>query len=1008
MKLQRHFFKVKGNRKLKLAGLLLLLSISMFAGLLLTGLPVAQAANTLTVTNLKDSGTGSLREAINTAASGDTINFNLSGCPCTITLTSGELTVSKTLSITGPSSGLTISGNNASRVIRIYPGGDLTLQNLTIANGKATSFEDEQDGGGVLVVGGALRAFNSTFRNNTAGSHGGAISVSLAYSNDGGTLELTNSTIVNNSAYSTGAIFARFGKVSITNSTITANSASREIGGIWNYLNSGTFSLKNTIVAGNTAPSTSDIANGFTSQGYNLLGISNGSNGLTNGVNNDLVGSVDSPLDPGFDPAGLKANGGPTQTIGLVSSSPAINKIPRIYCSLTDQRGYYRPGMCDIGAFEFNGQTEPIPDITAPVTNATTDPTSPNTNDWFNSDVTVSFSASDTQDGVKSITYSLNGGTPTTVNDVSTSLSITTEGTTNLSYYATDYASNKEVTKTLTIKLDKTAPTITVTRTKADGSTYTPGTWTNQSVTVTFTCSDAVSGFLAGNSYQCGSDTSGSSGGSSFSIGVSDLAGNSASAQSGSIMIDKEPPTVTASAKNADGTTYTAGTWTSQTVTVSFSCSDDLSGLSGSCPASVTISTPGITDTVSSGAVKDNVGNSASASFGPIKIGSPLSVVANLERSPVDNNGWYNAPLKVTFSATGGAGSVSCDTPKTYSGPDSATASVTGSCSDQAGQTVSASTTFKYDATKPTISASAKKADGSAYIAGSWTNQNVTVHFNCTDNLSGVVACPADQTVSTEGITNVASGNVSDLALNIASTSLQVKLDKTAPSVTATPDRAPDSNGWYNHALSFSFSGNDGSGSGVASCDLPKTYNGSDSATASVTGKCTDVAGNMGSITSTFQYDATKPSVTYSGNAGTYTVDQMISITCQASDNLSGIATSTCANISGPAYTFALGNNSFSASATDKAGNVGNGSTSFTLKVTFDSLCSLSSNFSTDPAVDKGLCDKLAAAKAAAAAGDTKTKNNNLEAYRQQVSAQSGKALTKQQATILTNLSKAL
>jgi enolase len=50
----------------------------------------------------------------------------------------------------------------------------------------------------------------------------------------------------------------------------------------------------------------------------------------------------------------------------------------------------------------------------------------------------------------------------------------------------------------------------------------------------------------------------------------------------------------------------------------------------------------------------------------------------------------------------------------------------------------------------------------------------------------------------------------------------------------------------------------------------------------------------------------------------------------------------------------------------------------------------------------------LAAAKAAAASGDTKTKNNNLAAYRQQVAAQSGKAITKQQASILTNLSKAL
>ena len=133
-----------------------------------------------------------------------------------------------------------------------------------------------------------------------------------------------------------------------------------------------------------------------------------------------------------------------------------------------------------------------------------------------------------------------------------------------------------------------------------------------------------------------------------------------------------------------------------------------------------------------------------------------------------------------------------------------------------------------------------------------------------------------------------------------------------------------------------------------------------------------------------------------------------MNITRTASDNLSSIASSTCTKISAPAYTFASGSNTRTATVTDKAGNVGSGSTTFTVGVTFDSLCALSASFSTDPAPDTGLCDKLAAVKAAAANGDTKTKNNNLNAYRQQVAAQSGKALAKQQATILINLSKAL
>jgi hypothetical protein len=272
--------------------------------------------------------------------------------------------------------------------------------------------------------------------------------------------------------------------------------------------------------------------------------------------------------------------------------------------------------------------------------------------------------------------------------------------------------------------------------------------------------------------------------------------------------------------------------------------------------------------------------------------------------------------------------------------------------------------------------------------------------------ISSQTGCdPSTVTSDTAGVTFTCTASSTG---GTNSQSVTIKRDATAPSVTATPDRPPQINRWYNAPVTFRFSGNDGSGSGVTSCEADTTYRGPDSASASVTGTCTDAAGNVGSASASFLYDATTPSVSYTGNAGTYTIDQSVSITCSATDNLSGIASSTCANISGPAYSFALGTTTRSASATDNAGNTGSGSTTFTVGVTFDSLCTLSANFSTDSAVDKGLCDKLAAAKAAAGSGDAKAKNNNLNAYRQQVAAQSGKAVTKQQATLLTNLSNAL
>ena len=202
-----------------------------------------------------------------------------------------------------------------------------------------------------------------------------------------------------------------------------------------------------------------------------------------------------------------------------------------------------------------------------------------------------------------------------------------------------------------------------------------------------------------------------------------------------------------------------------------------------------------------------------------------------------------------------------------------------------------------------------------------------------------------------------------------ADQTLTVKIDATAPTnVAGTPARQPDSNGWYNHAVAVTFAGQDAT-SGIASCTQGASYSGPDSATASVAGTCTDNAGNVGTGSFALKYDATKPTVTYTGNAGSYTVDQTVSITCAAADNLSGVASSTCAHISGPASSFKLGTNSYSATATDKAGNVGSGQTSFVVRVTGTSLGELGKRFTGGGSAGDGLAN-LAQALEAAAPGD--------------------------------------
>jgi hypothetical protein len=134
-------------------------------------------------------------------------------------------------------------------------------------------------------------------------------------------------------------------------------------------------------------------------------------------------------------------------------------------------------------------------------------------------------------------------------------------------------------------------------------------------------------------------------------------------------------------------------------------------------------------------------------------------------------------------------------------------------------------------------------------------------------------------------------------------------------------------------------------GSGVASVTAPITL-ASDGANQSASGTCTDNAGNSsGATASGINIDRTAPTVSYSGNAGTYTVDQTVAIACTATDALSGVASSTCANVSAPAYTLGLGSHTLNASATDKAGNTGTGSASFSVSVTAGSLCHLTEQF---------------------------------------------------------------
>src|SRR5450631_2456961 len=110
-------------------------------------------AAVITVTNAADNGAGSFRQAIADAQENDTINFapDVRG---TIALMSGELLISKALTIQGPGANLlTIAGGNtapgnSSRVLRIDAHGRaVSIFGLAITRGQVVEFSPE--GGGI-------------------------------------------------------------------------------------------------------------------------------------------------------------------------------------------------------------------------------------------------------------------------------------------------------------------------------------------------------------------------------------------------------------------------------------------------------------------------------------------------------------------------------------------------------------------------------------------------------------------------------------------------------------------------------------------------------------------------------------------------------------------------------------------------------------------------------------------------------------------------------------------
>ena len=382
---------------------------------------ISTRADVITVTNTNDSGPGSLRQALGDTNDGDTINFSVTG---TIGLTSGELLVNKSITISGPGAEiLGVNGNATFRVFHIAPGKIVTISRLTIANGRAFGFYPDNEGAGVLNQYATVTLDNCTISENVAENDGGGIcndgtggaaimgisnsTVSNNFAPYGGgicndgrmkgatLLQISNTTLSNNSAGSDAGAILNIadtkGTATLSNCTISGNSAQFYGGGIHNVAG---LTLSNTTFSDNSANFGGSIAianpvivsigdtvlkagkiggniynDGGTviSRGYNLTSDNGG--GYLNGPGDQI--NTEPLLGP------LQDNGGPTLTHALLPGSPAIDAgnpnftPPPFY----DQRGLgydrVKNGRLDIGSFEVQ---EPLFTPT-PTATATSTPT---------------------------------------------------------------------------------------------------------------------------------------------------------------------------------------------------------------------------------------------------------------------------------------------------------------------------------------------------------------------------------------------------------------------------------------------------------------------------------------------------------------------------------------------------------------------------------------------------------------------------------------------------------
>jgi hypothetical protein len=476
---------------------------------------------------------------------------------------------------------------------------------------------------------------------------------------------------------------------------------------------------------------------------------------------------------------------------------------------------------------------------------------------------------------------------------------------------------------------DPTPPVITpsITGTLGDNG------WYRSDVEISWSVSDAQSAITS--STGCNASTlSTDSPGAGYTCTAT--SGGGTSSQTATVKRDATQPAISSVAS----TFANAGGWYNAAVTLAYTCTDATSGVA-SCPADDTVSTEGSGVLSPARSATDVAGNTRAVTQRALNIDTTAPVAAIDSAPPAQSD---SADATFAFSATDalsgidalecsldGAAFASCASPLALTALADGAHAFAVRARDVAGNVDATPATHAWtidtDDTPPVI---APVVSGTLGDNG-WYVGDVTIGWNVSDADSSIGSSTGCNTVVLS--TDTAGATFTCTASSVggtASETVMVKLDKTAPQITAATTTAPNAAGWYRDDVAVAYTCSDAL-SGVVACPSAQVLTGEGAAVASVPRTVTDAAGNTSApVSVAVKIDRTAPMLAPSV-AQPLLLHAASAAQANATDALSGIDAQSCSALA----TGSIGAKSVNCTATDIAGNTASVSANYRVSYGF-------------------------------------------------------------------------